>query len=40
MELIKVRVPFTVLRDLFQYYDEVKYLNKILLYTKLMITVE
>ena len=27
MELINVRVSFTVLRDLFQYCDEVKYLK-------------
>ena len=34
MELIKVHVPFTILRDLFQYCDGVKYLNKFPLYAE------
>jgi len=34
MELIKVHVPFTILRDLFQYCVGVKYLNKFPLYAE------
>jgi hypothetical protein len=34
MELIKVHVPFTILRGLFQYCVGVKYLNKFPLYAE------